>query len=380
MKYSTKIICLEIGIIIFSLFCSFCFHINSFLYIGLLVFLAVFLHFFLKTDNRSERFDIDILLITIISILFYYALTYFIGFFSGFYYSSYSRRIIGILYNLSFSIVTILSIENIREKLIRSNFYHKSIIFLTPVVCFLLEMPTLINFQLYHSNYDYFNIFLTLLFPCFVKHITLTYILSKSSKKNTLVYQLLLFIPKYLLPVFPNLGDFFDIVVNCSLPVIILVLVMNISTFNFDKVHNSRLLGRNKILYRVFNTFMVMFIILTLYLVSNMFRFSALAIGSKSMQGSINKGDIVILDKKDKYPKKGEVMAFKEQGKTIVHRVVQIKKRNGEFVYITKGDHNKSRDNWYITRDAIVGKVEVRIRWLGWPTVSLSEMIMNKEA
>lgn len=380
MKHSTKIICLEIGIIIFSFFCSFSFHINSFLYLGLLALFAIVLHFFLKPAKRVERFDVDIILITIISILFYYALTYFIGFFSGFYYSSYSKRLLGILYNLVFSIVTILSIENIRETLIRNNYYHKSIIFLTPIITFLLEIPMLANFQIYTTKYEYFNAFLTLLLPCFIKHITLTYILCKSSKKNTIVYQLLLTIPKYFLPVFPNLGDFFDIVINCSLPVIILVLVMNISTFNFDKIKNSRLLGRNKILIRTVNTFMILFILVTLYLASNMFRFAALAIGSKSMQGSINKGDVVILDKKDKYPKKGDVMAFQEQGKTIVHRVIQLKSRNGERVYITKGDANNGKDNWILTKDSMVGKVKFRVRWIGWPTVALSEMISKNNS
>ena len=68
----------------------------------------------------------------------------------------------------------------------------------------------------------------------------------------------------------------------------------------------------------------------------------------------------------------------KEQGKTIVHRVVQLKDRNGEKVYITKGDANKSKDNWVITKDNIVGKVKLRIRWVGWPTVALSEMLANK--
>lgn len=379
MKYSTKIICLEIAIIIFSFFCSFSFHLNLYLYYGLLVLFAIALHFLLKSPKRVERFDIDIILITVISILFYYALTYFIGFFSGFYYSSYSKTLFGFLYNTVFALITILSIENIRETLIRNNYYHKSIIYLTPIICFLLEIPTLINFQIYSTRYDYFNAFLTLLLPCLIKHITLTYMLSKSSKKNTIVYQLLLTIPKYFLPVFPDLGDFFDIVVNCSLPVIILVLVMNISTFTFSKIKNSRLLGRNKVLFRLINTAMVIVVIVTLYLASNMFRFAALAIGSRSMQGSVNKGDIVILDKNSKYPKKGDIIAFKEQGKTIVHRVVQLKERNGQRVYITKGDANKNKDNWYITKGNLIGKVKVRVRWIGWPTVALSEMLMNKK-
>lgn len=375
MKNSHKMLSIEVGLIIASLFCMFAFSINYYVYLGIIVALSIGMYFLLKPERVKERFDLDILLIITISILFYYAITYFLGFFSGFYYTSYSRKILTMIINTISGLLVIISIENIREVLIKNNAYHKSIVWLTPIICFLLEVPTLVNFRLFHTRVDIFSAFLVTLLPALIKNFTLTYITYKSNKKNSILYQALLTIPAYYVPVFPNLGEFISIVVNITLPILILLLIMNISTIKFEKVINSRNLQHKKILIRVFNVLMVLIVLIMIYLNCNLFRFTSLAIGSTSMQGSIDKGDIVIIDKHDKTPKENDVIAFHEQGRIVVHRMVNIKDFKTVNYYITKGDANNDVDAWYVAKESIVGKVKLRIRWLGWPTVALSEML-----
>ncbi len=377
MKHSTKIICIELALIIASLFCMILFSISYYTSLTILIILAIAISIILKPEKRKERFNTDILLITTIAILFYYAITYFIGFFSGFFYSTYSKKILGILYNIGTSLITIYSIETIREVLIKNNAYHKSIVWLTPIICFLLEIPMLVNMKIYNTRVDIFNAILTLLVPALLKNITLTYITYKSNKNNSIVYQLLLKIPYYLLPVVPNLGDFFTIIIDSILPIIILILIMNISTIKFDKVINSRKLAQNKIMSRCINIVVFIILFIMIYLTSNVFRFASLAIGSGSMKGSINKGDIVIIDKKVKQVNKNDIIAFREQGRVVVHRMIGIKEKNGIRYYQTKGDANKSKDGWLVSKGNVVGKVKARIRWLGWPTVALSELLQG---
>lgn len=152
---------------------------------------------------------------------------------------------------------------------------------------------------------------------------------------------------------------------------------MNISTVKFIKIKNSRRLGSNKIFIRSLNVCIVLLLVIMIYLTSNMFRFTSLAIGSGSMTGTINKGDIVIIDKRDKKVKRGDVIAFKEQGRIIVHRLVDVKVNHKVKFYQTKGDANRSKDNWLVSSENIVGKVKIRIRLLGWPTVALSELLQG---
>ncbi len=97
------------------------------------------------------------------------------------------------------------------------------------------------------------------------------------------------------------------------------------------------------------------------------------------MTGTINKGDVVIIDKKYNDIKKNDVIAFKEQGKVVVHRVVKVRHDSIYKSYKTKGDFNKNIDSWIVKKDAIVGKEVMRIRWIGWPTVLLSEALQNND-
>ncbi|MBR2678466.1 MAG: signal peptidase I [Bacilli bacterium] len=375
MKHSIKIILIEIVLIIASLLCLFLYKINYYAYLVLLVLTVIGLYLFLKSPKRNERFNNDINLIIIICILFYYAITNFIGFFSGFYYSGYSKEFLGILLNIVSSVIIIGSIETIREILIKNYAYHKSIVLLTPIVCLLLELPSIINFSLYTTKVDMFNVFINLIIPNLIKNITLTYIVFKANKKSSMLYQFLITIPNFFLPVFPNLGDFFSIIANISLPVIVLIVGINVTTVKFATVTNSRLLGKSSKLEIAFQALLILIVIGTLYLTSNMFRFSSLAIGSNSMAKIINKGDIVIIDKKSRKINEGDVIAFEQGGRIIVHRAIEILEDNGEKVYITKGDANKDSDGWTAGDRNLVGKVLLKIKWLGWPTVALSELI-----
>lgn len=373
MKHSSKILLIEIGIILSSLFCIFLFNINYYVYLGFLSLLAITLYFILKKEKkRKERFNIEIFLIVIISILFYYSATNFIGFFTGFYYSNYSKNLLGILTNIITSLIVIFSVESIRENLIKNIAYNKKMFFLIPIICLLLELPSIINFSLYETNYDIFNVFLTLIVPCFVKNIALTYIVYKSDKTNSILYQLIMTIPNFFLPVFPNLGDFFSIIANVLLPVIVIVITANVTITKFEKIENSRKLANNKFFLYGTNSIIILILLSTLYLTSDMFRYTTLAIGSGSMSKTINKGDIVIIDKNYKDIKKKDIIAFQESGRILVHRVTKIHENNK---YKTKGDANNDEDKWIVMEDSIKGKVVFKIKWIGWPTIALSELL-----
>ena len=378
MKHSLKLILTEVIIIFTSLFCLLVLKINYNLYLLLLSLSSVGIYFLFKPDKRKERFSNEILVIIIISVLLYYSITFLVGLFWGVYYTPYSKTLLGIIRNIITGLFLILSIENIRNVLVRNYAYHKAIILLTPFVCTCLELPSLISFYTGKSTFDLLNILLNAVLPCFTKNLLLTYINYKANKKLNIIYQILMIIPLYIVPILPNLGEFFYIVINIMLPIVIGLVIykfVNITDFSID---NSRSLKYSNLGSKAITACLVFFIVMVLYLTSNMFRFTALAIGSNSMKGTINKGDIIIIDKKAKNINIKDVIAFKEQGVIIVHRVVDINKRVEGQKYQTKGDANETADAWKLSDQDIVGKVVLRIRWLGLPTVALSELIKDK--
>jgi signal peptidase len=100
-------------------------------------------------------------------------------------------------------------------------------------------------------------------------------------------------------------------------------------------------------------------------------------VASGSMTPSILKGDVVVIEKLDKKfedLKVGQVIAYKKDKIIVVHRLYNIVKVDGEYFFYTKGDNNDFVDNYKITEDMVIGEVNVRIPFIGYPTVWLNNL------
>ena len=81
-------------------------------------------------------------------------------------------------------------------------------------------------------------------------------------------------------------------------------------------------------------------------------------------------GDAVIFEKyTNQRIQKGQIIIFDYKDIKTVHRVVDVKKVNGEYRYITQGDSNKNPDDYYIDSSSILGLVKIRIKYIGRPTL-----------
>ena len=114
--------------------------------------------------------------------------------------------------------------------------------------------------------------------------------------------------------------------------------------------------------------------IIIIALVSCKFLYGVLVIGSESMSGSIEKGDVIVFKSKKNNIKEGDVIVFKKGKIKVVHRVIAIKNVNNEFRYYTKGDANIMADEKYVTKSDLMGKVLIRIRYIGKPTLWLRQL------
>ena len=88
------------------------------------------------------------------------------------------------------------------------------------------------------------------------------------------------------------------------------------------------------------------------------------------MTGEIDKGDAVIYEQYEgRGISKGQIIVFKKNSTTVIHRVVDIKNINGVTRYYTKGDANESEDSGYIVSGDIIGIVDLKIKYIGYPTI-----------
>ena len=100
------------------------------------------------------------------------------------------------------------------------------------------------------------------------------------------------------------------------------------------------------------------------------------------MYPELKRGDAVILEKTNKSNinslKKGMIVAFKEEGEIVTHRILKIELQEGKEYIITKGDNNDTKDVTKKAKDDIIGIVRFKIPLIGYPAVEISD-IRNKE-
>ena len=88
------------------------------------------------------------------------------------------------------------------------------------------------------------------------------------------------------------------------------------------------------------------------------------AIVSGSMTPTINKGDLIILEKPGDL-KIGDIISFHKSHSIVTHRIIDI---HGNTLQ-TKGDANSAPDPYRVHKSDIIGKVWLRIPYAGWPLI-----------
>jgi len=79
---------------------------------------------------------------------------------------------------------------------------------------------------------------------------------------------------------------------------------------------------------------------------------------SESMEPTFYKDDLAIVRKCTlKELKKGDIITFNQDDRTISHRILQITKEKGDIKFITKGDNNDVPDKEQVEFEDIYGKV-----------------------
>ena len=299
------------------------------------------------------------------------------GFIIGFTRSGYKLNIISILKNIFPYLLVIVIREFYRYLYFTKT--KESKLFLVLGFLFFILLDINLNIHTYDiSNFLGFMKMLNLVvFPSITKNILLIYLVRTSGYMNTIFYSCVMELKQFILPIFPNFGEYIDTIINMIFPLIIMFNIMRKLDFlGQRRIESSGYYNKNIIFYAIITVLLIIIVVLT----SGNFKYYALTIGSGSMTDTINKGDVVIVKKissKDinKLRNNKDILVYKHDNKIIVHRLVQTKNINGITIYITKGDNNLTKDSYYVKEKDIIGTVSFRIRYIGLPTVSLNERL-----
>ncbi len=267
------------------------------------------------------------------------------------------------------SAVIIVTVEIIRHVfLAQKNRFIDVITFLS---CVLAEVLMYSNI----AGITNFNRFMDLvgmtLFPAISANVYYHYISKRYGALPNIVFRLITSMYIYFIPYTTAMTDALSSCIKIVLPIIMLAFI---SALYSKKKKNAVQKGRKTSV--VGTVLMTAIIVLVAMLISCQFRFGALVIATESMTGEINKGDMIIYEQYDDQTiKEGQVIVFSQNDAKIIHRVVKIENINGEIRYYTKGDANEDLDVGYRTEADIVGLTDMKIAYIGYPTLWLRQLI-----
>lgn len=365
-------------IIIFLIFILNSFILNflgGYNFVLFLVLSLIAFKFLFGFERDRNRYTKDIILEFLIFLLMYFILFYILGIFIGFarienYYTVYGFK----TFILPLILMTVLK-EMLRYMMIKKSEGSKLIIIMSFLMFTFLDVTEAIYYNGFENSYNTFIFFALSLLPAISSNIMSCYVAQKVGYKPIIFYLLITKLYLYLIPIVPNPNEYISSMINFLLPII---LMFKVHSF-FEKTKDEELTRDYKKKNVWWLVFPVAFAIIMVYFTSGYFHYHAIAIASGSMETMISKGDVVVIEKIEDERgydnlEVGQVIAFKYNNIVVVHRLIDIVSDDGQYYYYTKGDANNAPDDYAVTREMIIGVVNIKIPYIGLPTVWLNEM------
>ncbi len=362
-----KITIIEMLVILILLICT-RIPLNNYKYFftAIVILITIIISKAIKGNTTIKLNSKKILVIVTIFALIYLALFYTLGIYVGFAYSTTRLSLSTIIKYIFPLTIIIIGEEIIRNKLLIEKAKKSKIL--------IIIIGTIIDISIYQGIYNLRDLegFLAfvglILLTSIANNIFYTYISENYGKKPVIIYRLITTLYPYIFPIVPQVYPYFRIFIRMLYPLIMYIYIDKY--FNMDKYQETKKDYRKQTISMTITSLLMIVIIC---LVSCKFTIGLLVIGSKSMSGSIEKGDIILYKAKKDNIKEGDVVVFKRDDIRVVHRIISIKNINNEIRYYTKGDANKIKDEGYITEKSLVGKVIFKIKYLGIPSLWLRE-------
>lgn len=377
IKNSILLTILVVYVVLYKLFIF-----NNFMkYSGLITasFLVILLGISIKflgfRKNKPTVMSNNILKNVIFYLIVTFILMYALGVVVGFLTNAYSRSFLVMIDNIFAPIIIIVFVELFRYTFISANKDKKIYIVLLTLILVIFEVCISIK-GIKLDLKSLFTLLALTIIPVTIKNSVLSYLCFHIGYQVPLVYRLVMDVYGFVVPVVPNLGDYLTSVVLITLPIVIYIT----SFSEIDKkIHKPEpIFGGDT--FTLMDIPLISFLAILIALVSGFFPFFMIGVGSESMAPRISKGDAVILKKvpTSTVLKKNDIIGYKKNGITVVHRIIEVKRTKNNVSYVTKGDANNTKDSKIVKRNQVVGVVECKVPYIAYPTIWLRELTNNK--
>lgn len=384
MQKSKKVTIMLLAVLVlFFLFCQnilyrlgglYTYFLKPICFIGIAAIINVLISNQIVMHKRRN----DIVQYCIITV-FTYMLIYLIsGIFPGYGKNPYDTSLRGIFINAISNLPVIISIELMRYKLVNNVIKKdRNLIFVLVVIVFAmwdLNLRTIINSKV--VPYTIFTFIFYNLIPILVENILFTYIAQNGDYIPNVVYRGIYSMFVWTLPILPKIPWIFEAILSTILPFFLLLYIRY-----FVNSKNKNYVYKNK--YDENPRGLVPFsivLIIAIWFTLGAFPIKPIGVATASMKPEVDIGDMVIMKSiKTEDIKEGDIIGYKLNDSTIVHRVKTINNSRGEYSFITKGDNNRFEDAEPVTEGQIVGKVIFKVKYIAYPTIWLHSLYSGRE-
>lgn len=311
-----------------------------------------------------------LLLMTIVSVLIA-ILTEMSGEYFGYYKNPYFVNFNVLLHHLLPLLVIILTVEILRGVLLAQKKGAATFVaFAIGVISEVLAFAQPAGIQSFNQFMDLVGM---TLFPAITANLFYNYISKRYGAMPNIAYRCILTLYPYFLPQTTAMEDAMAACIKILTPILMGVIVSVL----FAKRKRNAVRKGEKL--SIVGTALALVVIITVAtVISCQFRFGAIVIATESMKGEINKGDMILYERyEDQTIQEGQVIVFQYLGNKVIHRVIRIEHIGNEIRYYTKGDANTVEDIGYRTESDIIGLTDMKIAYIGYPTLWLKELLEN---
>ena len=328
---------------------------------------AVLIPLFIKKRSILSINKNQILLIISVIALLYVMIYYVTGIEFGFYKNPYRLNLSNFFKFFLPTAAIIAFSEVVRFVLLAQNDRLASA--LCYLSCVLADMLICSNIPAVTSFARFMDLVAGALFPALISNLLYGYLSKRYGIYPNLVFRAVTTLHAYTFSVTSGISDSLLNFLRLLLPIAIYLFIDTL----YEKKRRYALGNTSKfwrVASKILTVILVILMLGTVMVISNQFYIGAYVIATDSMTGELNKGDVAIYERyEDQFINEGQVIVFEQSGLVVVHRVVDIKIINGQARYYTKGDANEDMDAGFITESDIVGLVNLKLPFFGYPTL-----------
>ena len=372
LKNINKIYIIQISIIgLFLLFCFFVlpnfinyYQIFLTLYFGI-IFLIFKFSFGIPRDRKilnkiCFRYVFAILLSYIIVI-------YLLGLFTGFTTNVYSLRIFDVIKNILPIIFFVIFRELIRHIIAFQSKKKIGPIIILTIIYIIIDILPMILLTKFTNHYNVFTFITVYCIELIGREVLSSYLVYYTGIYPSLLYNIIFAIAPYILPIYPNLGNYLNAILGLLLPFIIYIIIKKWINYNNKGTKDFAIV-------KIIGIPILIFSLLIVILTSGIFKYQLIAIASDSMNPIYYRGDAVIYEKVNVGEiKEGDILVFTKNSSIITHRVIKVIEDNDNLKFQTKGDNNENVDFDYTDENQVLGIVKYIVKYVGLPTIWFNE-------